>query len=134
MNCSKQTKIAIKTNPQLWEKVKKEILKGTKGSPANKWSARKSQLSVKRYKSLGGGYKGPKTKCNSLTKWSKEKWGYIKGSSSKYHKGRYLPEIVRKHLTPKERQQENKKKGSYRGKWIPYSKSVVKKMHKYKII
>ncbi len=134
--CSKKEKVAKRSNPKLWEKIKGQILKGSKGGPPNKWSARKAQLSVAKYKASGGKYIGKKSKCNSMAKWSREKWGYVggKGSNAKKHKGRYLPEIVRKNLTKKEKEMENKKKGSKRGKWISYSPSVTKKMRKYKIV
>jgi hypothetical protein len=127
------TTIAIKSNPILWEKIKNRVKQGSKGGPPGKWSARKAQLSVKLYKKSGGGYKGSKSSSNSLTKWSSEDWGYVSGSNSKKHKGRYLPKIVRSHLSPRERTIENKRKGSKRGKWISYSKSVNKKMKKYNI-
>lgn len=127
------TTIAIKSNPRLWEKIKNRIKRGSKGGPPGKWSARKAQLSVKLYKKSGGKYKGSKSSSNSLSKWSREDWGYVKGSNSKKHKGRYLPKIVRSHLSSKERKIENRRKGSKRGKWISYSKSVNKKMKKYNI-
>ena len=132
----KKLKSATRSNPKLWEKIKKQVLKGSKGGAPNKWSARKAQLAVSKYKSAGGKYVGKKSKYNSLTKWSKEKWGYVggKGSNPKQYKGRYLPEIVRKNLTKKEKEIENKRKGSKRGKWVSYSPSVTKKMRKYKIV
>ena len=123
-----------KSNPKLWKSIVKSVKSGSKGGPKGKWSARKAQLSVKLYKSRGGRYIGKKSKRNSLSKWSREKWGYVKGSNPKKRRGRYLPEIVRKHLTPSERRSENKRKGSKRGKWVSYTKSVTKKMKKYKII
>ena len=124
------SKTAVKSNPRLWESVKKKIKAGSKGGPKGKWSARKAQLSVAEYKKRGGKYKGKKSSCNSLSKWSREKWGYVKGSNAKKHRGRYLPEKVRRMLTPKERRSENKRKGSKRGKWVKYSKSVNRKMKK----
>ncbi len=124
------TTIAIKSNPRLWEKIKNRVKRGSKGGLPGKWSARKAQLSVKLYKMYGGKYKGSKSSSNSLTKWTKEDWGYI---NSKKNKGRYLPKIVRSHLSARERLIENKRKGSKRGKWISYSKSVNKKMKKYNI-
>jgi len=36
MSCPKS---ATRTNPALWEKVKKQVLRGSKGGPPNKWSA-----------------------------------------------------------------------------------------------
>lgn len=123
-----------KSNPKLWKSIVKSVKSGSKGGPKGKWSARKAQLAVKLYKSRGGRYIGKKSKRNSLAKWSREKWGYVKGSNPKKRRGRYLPEIVRKHLTPAERRSENRRKGSKRGKWVSYTKSVAKKMKKYKII
>ena len=39
--------VAVKTNPKLWESVKKTIKSGSKGGKPGLWSARKSQLAVK---------------------------------------------------------------------------------------
>jgi hypothetical protein len=125
---------AKRTNPKLWESVKRSVLKGNKGGKSGKWSARKSQLAVSLYKKKGGKYIGKKDPCNSLTKWSKEDWGYVKGSNAKKRRGRYLPKKVRDSLSPSERKRENKLKGSKRGKWVSYSPSVAKKMRKYKIV
>ena len=130
----KKSKTATRSNPKLWESVKKSILKGSKGGPAGKWSARKAQLSVALYKKKGGRYIGKKSKDNSLAKWTREDWGYVKGSDHKKHRGRYLPKIVRDNLTPRERRIENRRKGSKRGKWVKYSPSVTRKMRKYKIV
>lgn len=141
---------SVKTRPSLWEKVKKEVIRSPKGGPVGKWSARKAQRAVSIYKAKGGGYVGKKSPTNSLSKWSSEKWGYIndndtkkrskrtskksarkstkksKRTSKKY--GRYLPLEVRKSLTPSERRIENRKKGKRYGEWVPYSKSVSKKV------
>lgn len=130
----KSSKTVQRTNPKLWEQVKKKVLRGSKGGPANKWSARKAQLSVFEYKRLGGGYKGKKSPRNSLVKWTREKWDYISPSGRKSKKGRYLPEKVRRSLSPKEKRIENKRKGSKRGQWISYSPSVVRKMREKGII
>lgn len=127
------SRIAKKANPKLWESIKNRVLKGSKGGPAGKWSARKAQLAVAQYKSRGGKYIGRKSKSNSLTKWGKEKWDYVSPSSRKSKKGRYLPEKVRRSLTKKEREIENRRKGSRRGKWVSYSPSVARKMRKAKI-
>ncbi len=117
---------AVKSNPKLWERLKKSVMKGSKGGPSGKWSARKAQLLVSKYKKSGGKFKGKKSNCNSLTKWSKEQWGYV----GKPKQSRYLPKKVRKMLTKREKSIENKRKGRKRGKNIPYSKSVNKKMRK----
>lgn len=128
--CSKTAK---RTNPVLWEKVKKEVMRSNKGGPVNKWSARKSQLSVQLYKSRGGGYIGKKSSCNSLSKWSREKWDYISPKLARGKRGRYLPEKVRKSLTSREKKLENRLKGSKRGRKVSYSPSVARKMRKLKI-
>ena len=130
---SRGGKVAIKSNPKLWERIKNRVKSGSKGGPKGKWSARKSQLLVKAYKSAGGKFKGKKSRNNSLSKWSREKWDYINKSGRKSKRGRYLPEKVRKSLTAKERRSENRRKGSKRGKKVSYSKSVAKKMRKHKI-
>lgn len=127
---------SIRTKPELWEKVKKIVIKSPKGGVSGKWSARKAQLAVALYKKKGGGYKGKKSPRNSLVKWTKEDWGYInenkksKRKSKSKKSGRYLPKKVREQLTPREKQIENRLKGTKRGKWVPYSKSVAKKVSK----
>lgn len=117
--------MTIRTNEKLWQTVKNNIHKGSKGGPAGTWNARKAQLAVRKYKDLGGTYKGSR-RGNSLVKWTKEKWDYIDGKKG----NRYLPEKIRKTLTSKEKVTENKlkkaatKKGVQRAK---YSKTVLKK-------
>ena len=130
---SKGGKVSTKANPRLWESIKKKVMAGSKGGPKGRWSARKAQLLVAQYKAKGGKFKGKKSKHNSLSTWSREKWDYINKSGRKSKRGRYLPEKVRKSLTPAEKRRENKKKGSKRGKNVKYSRSVNKKMKKYKI-
>jgi hypothetical protein len=127
---NKSPTIAVKANPKLWEKVKDEIMASSKGGLPGKWSARKSQLAVKLYKERGGKYKGSRSRSNSLTKWSNEQWGYV-GSPKR---SRYLPKVVRKHLSRGARSGESRRKGSKRGEWIPYGEETVKLMHKYNII
>jgi len=129
----KGRKVSIKSNPRLWESIKKKVMSGSKGGPKGRWSARKAQLLVAQYKAKGGKFKGKKSRDNSLSKWSREKWDYVSKSGRKSKRGRYLPEKVRKSLTPAEKRRENRKKGSKRGKKVSYSKSVHKKMKKYKI-
>lgn len=148
------SKTSIKTRPELWERVKKEVIRSPKGGPSGKWSARKAQRAVAIYKARGGGYKGKKSPSNSLAKWSREKWGYINETNKKSGKtnkkskrlsrksgskkskrksvkyGRYLPLEVRKRLTEKEKREENRRKGKKYGEWVPYSKSVTKKLRK----
>jgi len=130
-----------RTNEKLWNIVKFVVTKNNIGGMFGKWSARKAQISVKLYKKLGGKYIGNKSKNNKLIKWTKENWNYInrnaklnlKGFYINKYNSRYLPQIVRKHLTSKEKRIENIKKYNKYGKYISYSNSVNKKMHKYKI-
>ena len=126
--------IAIKSNPKLWEEVKNKVIRGSKGGPPGKSSARKMQIAVAEYKARGGGYKGKKSPRNSLVKWTKEKWDYISPKGRKSRSGRYLPEKVRKTLSPSEKKRENRLKGSRRGKWVRYSPSVTRKMRKAGIV
>lgn len=128
----KNSKIAIKTNPKLWEKIKKKWIRSNKGGPSGKNSARKMQFAVSEYKRSGGEYKNSSgRKKTSLSKWTREKWDYI-GSKRKNY-GRYLPKKVRDSLSLKEKRIENSRKGNRRGKRVSYSRSVLKKMRKYKI-
>ena len=124
------SRIAIKSNPTLWNHVKQQVMKSSKGGLPGKWSARKAQIAVRLYKSRGGKYKGSRTSQNSLTKWSREKWDYISNKRS----GRYLPLVVRKHLSSRSRKSENRRKGSKRGKWVPYGSEVSRLMRKHKIV
>jgi len=63
------------SKPELRERIKNRIMKGSKGGKPGQWSARKAQLLASEYKEAGGGYKGGKgEKQKSLSKWSKEKW------------------------------------------------------------
>jgi len=116
--------IAIKSNPRLWESVKQQVKRGSKGGPPGKWSARKSQLAVRLYKSRGGKYKGKRSPNNSLTKWSRQKWGYSSRKAASAKKGRYLPQNVWKRLSSRGKSLENRRKGSRRGKWVPYGAEV----------
>ena len=127
---SRSRNIAIKTNPKLWEKVKEEVTNSSKGGVSGKWSARKAQIAVKLYKERGGGYKGSRNRSNSLKKWSDEKWDYV----GKEKHSRYLPEVVRSHLSTKGKRSESRKKTTKYGEWVPYGEEVKTLMHKYKII
>ena len=76
------------TKPELRERIKNRVMKGTKGGKAGQWSARKAQLVASEYKKAGGGYKGGKgEKQKSLSKWGKEDWQtkeeYDKGKAKK---------------------------------------------------
>lgn len=122
---------AKRLHPALWDSIKNDIQKGTKGGPAGKWSARKAQLAVLEYKKQSmatrgnSGYHTPKpSSSNSLAKWTREDWGYAGAPGN----SRYLPAVVRNQLTPSERRRENSAKAGKKGRNIPYSNSVKHKM------
>lgn len=71
-----------KTNESLWKRIVARIKAGSKGGKPGQWSARKAQMAVKAYKEAGGGYKGKKSKKNSLAKWTKQKWRTPSGKPS----------------------------------------------------
>lgn len=90
---------AKKTDPELWETVKKEVTASDKGGDAGEWSARKAQMSVAEYKKRGGGYEGKKTADNHLAQWTHEEWGTKSGEESGETGERYLPKKAREALT-----------------------------------
>lgn len=129
-NCEQE-----RTHPRVWARIKKEWLEADKAGVAGKWNARKAQLAVKQYKrecekKFGdSGYKCAKKKDNSLAKWSAEKWDYVDRKGT----GRYLPEAVRKSLSPAEARAETQRKRGKKGKVVPYTASVNEKMRRAKI-
>jgi hypothetical protein len=129
-------KTATKTKPALWKRIVSSVKSGSKGGRRGQWSARKAQIATARYKKAGGGYKGRKSTKNSLSKWTKQKWGYVtKGDAKKPRRkrGRYLPEKVRKKLTPSQKAYTNRKKrqatakGKQRAK---YTKKTARKVRR----
>lgn len=93
---------AKKSNPSLWKRIVSEVKSGSKGGNPGQWSARKAQLAVARYKKSGGGYSGKKESSNSLSKWTREKWGTKSGKPSLETGERYLPKAARESLSNKE--------------------------------
>ena len=76
------------TKPELRERIKNRVMKGSKGGKPGQWSARKAQLVASEYKKAGGGYKGGEgKKQKDLKKWGKEDWQtkdeYEKGKAKK---------------------------------------------------
>ena len=45
------------TKPTMRKRLFNKIKRGSKGGPANVWSARKAQMLARQYKAKGGGYK-----------------------------------------------------------------------------
>ena len=103
------SKIAKKTDPGLWDKVKEEVIEGDKGGKPGQWSARKAQLASSEYKKEGGGYEGSK-RGNQLQGWTDEHWGTKSGGKSGDTGERYLPEKARAALTDEEYERTTAKK------------------------
>jgi hypothetical protein len=125
---------ATKTNPGLWKRIVASVKSGSKGGDAGEWSARKSQLAVKRYKDAGGGYSGAKSESNSLSKWSKQEWTTSSGKPSE-GKRRYLPKAAWKALSSSEKASTNKAKaeGAKKGKqFVKQPKNIASKVKKYR--
>lgn len=126
---------AKRDDPDLWERVKAKVTRGTKGGKAGQWSARKAQLSVAEYQRLGGGYIGPKSPRNALAKWTREKWGTRSGKASLKTGERYLPKAAREALTTQEYAETTRAKraGLRRGEqFTAQPERVARKTAKYR--
>ena len=84
-----------RSDPQLWERVKRDLTRSDKGGKPEQWSARKAQLAVQEYKRRGGGYRGRKPKSGRKSLESGE---------------RYLPKRAREELTDEEYRATSDKK------------------------
>jgi hypothetical protein len=101
------------TDPALRERLKAEIIAGTKGGRAGQWSARKAQLLAHAYEAHGGGYTGAKTGSQRhLDEWTHEEWQTADGKPARRGgtTARYLPKKAWEELTPAERRATDKKK------------------------
>lgn len=126
------------TKPSLRERIKQRIKNSdVGGTAAGKWSARKSQILVKRYEEAGGSYKGRKNKQQrSLVKWNKEDWTTKSGKPSSVTGERYLPKKVIKKLSPQQygNATRAKRNATKEGKqFAPYSDKLNKIMRDNKI-
>ena len=127
--------VAEKTDPALWEKVKKEVTESDKGGKPGQWSARKAQLATHEYKEEGGGYKGKKSAENHLTQWTEEEWGTKSGKKSGDTGERYLPKEAREALSKEEYARTTKKKRADTRKGKQFSaqpKDVAEKAAKHR--
>ena len=128
------------TKPSLRERIKNEVMSGSKGGKPGQWSARKAQLLAQKYEKAGGGYSGKKTEGQkSLSKWTKEKWGTKSGKPStqgpKATGERYLPLKALKSLSSKEYAATTraKRKGTKEGKqFVKQPKKIAKKTASYR--
>ena len=99
--------------PELRERLKAKVMKGTKGGRAGQWSARKAQLLAHEYEAAGGGYEGARTESQKhLKQWGDEKWHTVDGKPAKRGKAmaRYLPDAAWDKLTPAQKKATNAKK------------------------
>jgi len=120
------------TKPELRERIKKQVMAGSKGGKPGQWSARKAQLVAQKYEAAGGGYSGSKTKeQKKLSKWTKEKWQTSDKKPADRPGGttRYLPKKAWDKLSPAEKAATNKKKqeGSRSGKQFVSNTPAAKK-------
>jgi len=127
--------VAKKSDPGKWKRIVASVKASDKGGKPGQWSARKAQLATQKYKSAGGGYKGPKSSSNSLAKWTKEEWGTRSGKPStqgpKATGERYLPKAARSKLTAAEYAATTraKREGTRAGKqFVPQPESIKKKV------
>ena len=125
----------IRTNPELWTRVKAEVTRGSKGGLPGQWSARKAQLSVKLYKDRGGKYSGKKSSRNSLHQWTIQNWTTKSGLPSLLTGERYLPAKAIKRLSSAEyaRTTRKKRQGLRRGEqFTKQPRSISRKTRRYR--
>ena len=128
------------SKPSLRNRIKSEVMAGSKGGKPGQWSARKAQIVAQRYEKAGGGYTGGKTSGQkSLSKWTKEDWGTRSGKpstqGSKATGERYLPRKARAALSAKEYAATTRKKREDTRKGKQFSrqpKSIAKKTSRYR--
>ena len=113
---------AKKTDPALWERVKKKVTKSSKGGKPGQWSARKAQMATQEYKKEGGDYEGAKSSDNHLTQWTDEEWDTKSGRESGKTGERYLPKKARDKLTDAEYARSTAKKRADSAKGRQFSK------------
>ena len=113
---------AKKTDPALWERVKKKVTKSSKGGKPGQWSARKAQMATHEYKKEGGDYEGAKSADNHLAQWTDEEWGTKSGRESGKTGERYLPKKARDKLSDSEYARSTAKKRADSAKGRQFSK------------
>ena len=126
---------AERTDPALWEAVKREVTAGSKGGVRGEWSARKAQLAVALYKQRGGGYLGPKSPQNALAKWTREDWRTRSGKPSLVTGERYLPARAIAALTDAEYAATTRAKraGMRKGQqFVPQPERIAAKAARYR--
>ena len=125
---------AKRTDPDLWERVKREITEGDKGGDPGQWSARKAQMAVQAYKRRGGGYDadGPAKEDTHLHEWTEEDWGTKSGGESGETGERYLPRAVRMLLTEDEYARSTARKRGAEEQFVDQPDDVRRKVARIK--
>ena len=126
---------AVRTDPELWEEVKAEVTRGSRGGLPGQWSARKAQMAVALYQDRGGGYVGPKSPRNALAKWTREQWRTKSGRPSLETGERYLPAAAIAALTPAEYAATSRAKraGMRKGEqFVPQPERIAEKVKRYR--
>lgn len=130
---------AVKTDPSKWKRIVSQVKASGKGGAPGQWSARKAQLATQKYKSSGGGYKGPKQADNSLSKWTKQEWTTKSGKPStqgpKATGERYLPKKAIQSLSSAEYAATTraKREGKAQGKqFVAQPKRIAEKTAKHR--
>ena len=130
---------AVKTDPSKWKRIVSQVKASGKGGAPGQWSARKAQLATQKYKSSGGGYKGPKQADNSLSKWTKQEWTTKSGKPStqgpKATGERYLPKKAIQSLSSAEYAATTraKREGTKQGKqFVAQPKKIAAKTARYR--
>lgn len=124
-----------RSDPQLWERVKRDLTRSEKGGKPDQWSARKAQLAVQEYKRRGGGYRGRRPKDTSLGQWTEEEWGTKSGRKSLESGERYLPKRAREALSDEEYRATSDKKRRDLQRGMQYShqpKRIAEKTARYR--
>jgi Family of unknown function (DUF5872) len=124
------------TKPELRERLKAEIKASGKGGKKGQWSARKSQLLVRRYEQEGGGYTGKRDKRQrSLARWGDEKWQTKDGSAdARGGERRYLPEAAWRLLTKAEREATEQRKRGAKGQFEANTKAAKEARKALKLV
>lgn len=125
----------LRTKPELWQRVKAEVMRGSKGGLSGQWSARKAQLAVKLYKDRGGKYIGERSHKNSLHQWTIQDWRTKSGLPSLVTGERYLPSKAIKRLSSSEyaRTTRKKREGLRRGQqFTKQPNSIMRKTRRYR--
>jgi hypothetical protein len=122
----------LRTNPDLWERVKAEVTRSSKGGRPGQWSARKAQLAVKLYKDRGGKYIGRKSAKNSLHQWTIQDWRTKSGLPSLLTGERYLPAKAIQHLTSAEYARTTRKKREGKTQFVRQPRSIAQKTRRYR--